>query len=70
MAQGSAFAQNGFAWFTTAAKMKRRMLAKRLTRARAKCPHCAGGELNAAISGTRNHISIRCSTPGCVVLME
>lgn len=53
-----------------AMRMKQRMKAKGLLRARAHCPICKGGMITANISIYNGHIHLRCSTPSCVALME
>lgn len=41
-------------------KMKRKMLEKKIVRARAKCPDCPDKFLNAALAGPKNHLRFYC----------
>jgi transcription elongation factor Elf1 len=55
--------------FETAQKLKQVMLKKKLTRAKAKCPHCEHGILYGTLNGHKNHLHMKCSS--CpIVLME
>lgn len=50
-------------------KLKRVMLAKGLTRARAKCPKCGNETLQGALAGRKNHMRMWCETPNCEMRM-
>ena len=50
--------------------MKRKMLARGLQQAMATCPRCATkNSLRLALAGRRNHLHLRCTAPGCNVMM-
>lgn len=53
----------------TASKFKKRMLDKKLKRARTTCPRC-GGELYGSIAGSRNHFHMACKGACGMSMME
>lgn len=48
---------------------KRRMIAKKSTRARRTCPKC-GGTVNMILAGAKQHLHGACETPKCMRIME
>lgn len=63
------FMKRASKWIDAAQKMKKVMLAKSLTKARAKCVDCDNETMQARIAGPRNHIRMWCDTPGCEMRM-
>lgn len=58
-------------WMDAAVKMKKVMLRKGLTAARAKCVDCGNETMQARLAGRKNHIRMWCDTPGCdMTVME
>lgn len=55
--------------FKLASRMKTNMLAKKLTRARAKCPYCEG-HWQAQLNGRKNHMSMYCDGDCGTQMME
>ena len=54
----------------TSVKLKRSMLKRNLTRARATCPRCnVEGALQGALAGKKAHMRMWCETPGCSMEM-
>lgn len=54
----------------TSEKLKRSMLKRNLTRARATCPRCnVEGALQGALVGKKNHMRMWCETPQCSMEM-
>lgn len=50
---------------TTGLKLKKLMLDKQLTSARAKCPRCGHDTLQGRLAGRKNHLRCWCDFPGC-----
>ncbi len=55
--------------FRDGAKLKKVMLTRGLSRARAKCPEC-GGMLHGVLAGRRNHLHMVCDGPCRRKMME
>ena len=53
----------------TGMKLKKVMLDKQITTARAKCPHCAHGFLHGRLAGRKNHLRMWCDGEGCDIWM-
>jgi hypothetical protein len=51
----------------TGMKLKKVMLDKRITAAKAKCPFCDAGFLHGRLAGRKNHLHMSCD--GCDVAM-
>jgi hypothetical protein len=51
----------------TGMKLKKIMLGKRITAARAKCPFCETGHLHGRLAGHKNHLHMVCD--GCDAAM-
>jgi hypothetical protein len=50
--------------------MKRKILDRGLREAQATCPRCATkNSLRLALAGRRNHLRLRCTAPGCNIMM-
>lgn len=50
-------------------KLKKVMLDKGLTAARAKCPRCGNETMQGRLVGRKNHLRLWCDTAGCDVQM-
>lgn len=56
-----------FEIFEKAAIMKKNMIKKGLTAAKAKCPYCEG-EWRAVLAGPKKHMHMRCTKCGIMVM--
>lgn len=57
-------------WIAYGIGLKAHMLEEDIRDHLEDCPFCDGGKVRAALAGSKDHLRMRCSTDGCIRMME